>query len=139
MSGSAALLESAARALVDVDAQPARAIRRLDRRKIVSDCLEFVESSGSCQFSMSDLCRAANASESSVRQAFVEVFDMPPTQYFKHRLLNRLRVELLRADSGDDTVTRIASSLGVTHLGRTSGRYRDVFGEVPSQTLLSTA
>ena len=48
---------------------------------------------------MSELCRAANASESSVRQAFVEVFDMAPTQYFQYRLLSMLRIELLRADA----------------------------------------
>lgn len=138
-AGSAAMLEGAVRALVDVDARATGVLRRLDRRRIVSDCLEFVESSGSSQFSMGDLCRAANASASCVRQAFVEVFDMPPTQYFQYRLLSRLRVELLRADPHDETVTRIASSLGVTHLSRTSGRYRSVFGEVPSQTLLRTA
>ena len=113
--------------------------RRLDRRKIVSDCLEFAKSSGSWQVSMSELCHAANACESSVRQAFVEVFDMPPTQYFQFRLLSSLRAELLRADPREETVTRIAGSLGVTHLGRTSGRYRAVFGEVPSETLLATA
>ena len=136
---SAALLESAAGALADVAGRPFGVTRRLDRSRIVSDCLEFVESSGSSRPSMSELCRAANASESSVRQAFVEVFDMAPTQYFQYRLLSMLRIELLRADPREETVTRIASSLGVTHLGRTSGRYRDVFGEVPSQTLLSTA
>jgi AraC-like DNA-binding protein len=137
--GSMELLESAARALVDVDTQPAAAVRRLDRRRIVSDCLESVEASGSFQPSMSELCRATNTSASCVRGAFVEVFDMPPTQYFQHRLLSRLRVELLRADPANTTVTGIAGLLGVTHLGRTSGRYRAVFGEVPSQTLLSTA
>ncbi len=136
---SATLLESAAGALADGVGRPAAATRRLDRTKIVSDCLEFVESSESCQPSMSELCRAANASASSVRQAFVEVFDMAPTQYFQYRLLSRLRIELLRADPGEETVTRIASSLGVSHLGRTSGRYRAVFGEVPSQTLFAIA
>jgi AraC-like DNA-binding protein len=137
--GSTELLESAARALVDVDTQPGAVFRRLDRRKIVSDCLEFVEASGSFQPSMSEMCRAANTSASCVRRAFVEVFDMAPKQYFQHRLLSRMRVELLRADPDDTTVTRIAGSLGVTHLGRTSGRYRAVFGEVPSRTLLSSA
>ncbi len=135
---SASLLESAAGALADVAGGRAAATRRLDRRKIVSACLEFVASSVSPQPSMSALCRAANASESCVRQAFVEVFDMPPTQYFQYRLLNALRIELLRADPREETVSRVASSLGVTHLGRTSGRYRTLFDELPSQTLLAT-
>ena len=138
-SASALLLESATRALVGFDVRPIAAKRRLDRRRIVSDCLEFATSSGRWDVSMSELCHAANACESSVRQAFVEVFDMPPTQYFQHRLLNALRNELLRADPREETVARVASSLGVTHFGRTSGRYRHVFGEVPSETLLATA
>ena len=133
------MLESAARALVDDGTQPEAVSRRSDRRKIVSDCLEFVEASGSFQPSMSELCRAANASTSSVQRAFVDVFDMPPSLYFQHRLLNQLRSELLRAGSHDTTVALIAGSLGVGHLGRTAGRYRAVFGEMPSQTLRSTA
>ena len=138
-AASTRMLESALRALADTDARRNAPSRRLDRRKIVSDCLEFAESSGTWDVSMSELCHAANACESSVRQAFVEVFDMPPTQYFQFRLLNALRKELLRADPREDTVTRVASSLGVTHFGRTSGRYREVFDEVPSETLVATA
>jgi hypothetical protein len=65
--GSTKLLESAARALVDFDTPPGAAYRRLDRRKIVSDCLEFVEASGSFQRSMSEMCRAANTSASCGR------------------------------------------------------------------------
>jgi AraC-like DNA-binding protein len=138
-AASTLLLEGAVRALADTGARRGATSRRLDRRKIVSDCLEFATSSGRWDVSMSELCHAANACESSVRQAFVEVFDMPPTQYFQHRLLNALRNELLRADPREETVTRVASSLGVTHFGRTSGRYRHVFDEVPSETLLATA
>jgi methylphosphotriester-DNA--protein-cysteine methyltransferase len=131
-------LESAVRALVDVGAQPGVVLRRLDRRRIVSDCLEFVEASGSLQPSMSEMCRAVNASGSSIRRAFVDVFDMPPSLYFQHRLLSRLRVELLRADPDDTTIAQVAGSLGVGHVGRTAGRYRAVFGEMPNRTLRST-
>ena len=138
-AASTRMVESAVRALADTGARRGATSRRLDRRKIVSDCLEFATSSGRWDVSMSELCHAANACESSVRQAFVEVFDMPPTQYFQFRLLNGLRNELLRADPREETVTRVASSLGVTHFGRTSGRYRHVFDELPSETLLATA
>jgi len=135
---SEAILASAAGVLVDIGGQPLAATRRLDRRKIVMDCLEHVESSGSNHPAMRDLCRASNAASSTVRQAFVEVFDMPPTEYFQYRQLNELRVELLRADAHDETVTRIAHSVGLMHLGRTSARYRALFGEAPSETLLCT-
>jgi hypothetical protein len=32
-------------------------------------------------------------------------------------------------------VTRIASDLGLAHLGRFSGQYRAIYGELPSMTL----
>ena len=108
---------------------------RLNSRKIVRDAIDFAESTKTFQPTMSQLCRAACASESRVRQAFVDVLDAPPTQYFRYRLLSRLRADLLSADSTNDSVTHIASSLGVTQLGRVAGRYRGLYDELPSDTL----
>jgi methylphosphotriester-DNA--protein-cysteine methyltransferase len=109
--------------------------RRLDSKRIVLDCIEFVDATECHQPTMSELCRAACASQSRVRQAFVEVLDTPPIQFFQYRLLSRLRDELLQADPANESVTRIASSLGVTQLGRIAGRYRRLFDELPSETL----
>jgi AraC-like DNA-binding protein len=100
----------------------AQAERRLDSKRIVLDCIEFVNATDCHQPTMSELCRAACASQSRVRQAFVEVLDSPPMQYFQYRLLSRLRDELLHADPSTENVTRIASSLGVTQHGRIAGR-----------------
>lgn len=108
---------------------------RLNSRKIVRDAIDFAESTKTFQPTMSQLCRAACASESRVRQAFVEVLDAPPTQYFRYRLLSKLRGDLLSADPTVDSVTHIASSLGVTQLGRVAGRYRGLYDELPSDTL----
>jgi AraC family ethanolamine operon transcriptional activator len=108
---------------------------RLNSRQIVRDAIDYAESTRTFQPTMSQLCRAACASESRVRQAFVEVLDAPPTQYFRYRLLSRLRADLLSADPTNDSVTHIASSLGVTQLGRVAGRYRGLYDELPSDTL----
>jgi AraC-like DNA-binding protein len=132
---TAELVDAAVDMLTDVDPTLAERHRRLDSRKIVLACLEHVESTGSHQPSMAELRRAACASESRVRQAFIEVLDVPPTQYFQYRLLSRLRDDLLLADPRRESVTRIASSLGVTQLGRVAGRYRQLFDELPSDTL----
>jgi AraC family transcriptional regulator, ethanolamine operon transcriptional activator len=129
------LVDAAVNMLTDIDPTLAERHRRLDSRKIVLACLEHVESTGSHQPSMAELRRAACASESRVRQAFIELLDVPPTQYFQYRLLSRLRDDLLLADPRRESVTRIASSLGVTQLGRIAGRYRQLFDELPSDTL----
>jgi AraC-like DNA-binding protein len=129
------LIDSAVMSIATKDAICSAADRRLDSRRIVLDCINFVESTQSLQPSMSELCRAACASESRVRQAFVEVLDTPPTQFFQYRLLSQLREQLLHADPRAQSVSRIASSLGVTQLGRIAGRYRRLYEELPSETL----
>ena len=60
---------------------------------------------------------------------------MPPTKYFQHRLLSRLRDELALAGPTTQSVTGILSSLGATEFGRIFGRYKNAFGELPSATL----
>lgn len=125
-------------AVAAVVAAPGRwggARRRLDSRAIVAGAIDFVESTQTVQPAIWELCRAVGVSESRLRQAFMEVLDAPPTQYFQYRLLSRLRSELVAADPVDDTVTEIAGSLGVTQFGRVAGRYRRAFDEVPSETL----
>ena len=77
------ILERAAVVLAGDGTVRSPAERRLDSSRIVLDCIEFVESVGSYQPLMRELCRAASASESRVRQAFVEVLDSPPTQFFE--------------------------------------------------------
>lgn len=129
--GARALEAGTAALFVDSRAQSAR---RLDSRAIVGRAIDFVEGTQSHRPTMRELCRVTHTSESRVRQAFVDMFDAPPTQYFQRRLLSRMRNDLLSADAGD-SVTDIAISLGVTQFGRLAGRYRRTFDELPSETL----
>ena len=135
-SGATRLLESTAIALASVGGQPHRDTDRgFSSRDIVAACLGYVDATGRHRPTVSELCRVALASETRLRQAFVEIFGVPPMQYFALRVLSRLRNDLLRADPSDVTVTHVATSLGLTQLGRVAGRYRAMFGESPSQTL----
>ena len=109
--------------------------RRLDSRSIVREAIDFVEDTRHYRPTMGELCGATNTSESRVRQAFVELFDAPPTLYFRRRLLDRLRNDLLHTDPTSGSVTGVATSLGVTQFGRVAGRYQSTFDELPSETL----
>jgi AraC-like DNA-binding protein len=130
-----AVLGTVVEVLADESPTPQRRSRQLDSRTVVLDCLDHVERLDVRQPTMAELCSAACASESRVRRAFLEVLGVPPHQYFQYRLLSRLRDDLLGADPASDTVTRIASALGVTQLGRISGRYRRLYDELPRETL----
>jgi AraC-like DNA-binding protein len=58
-----------------------------------------------------------------------------PHAFFLRRRLNEARQLLLREDAERRNVTDIALSLGFSELGRFAVRYREMFGETPSQTL----
>jgi AraC-like DNA-binding protein len=127
------LLEAAVRAIADHG--HTQVARRLDSKVIVRACLDYVDGTESHSPSISELCRASHTSESRLREAFIDVFDLPPTRYFRLRLLSRLREELVVTSPERSTVSFVASRLGITQFGRIAGEYRNVFGELPSQTL----
>ena len=130
------VLEAAARVLAaDPPNVRARFERRHDSRSLVVRSIDHADAAPTYRPTMGELCRVAGASESRLRQAFVDVLDMPPTKYFQYRLLNRLRNELLLAHPTRSSITGIASSLGITEFGRTAGRYNAAFGELPRTTL----
>jgi AraC family ethanolamine operon transcriptional activator len=68
---------------------------------------------------------------------FKEVTGFSPKAFMQRSLLNQLHRELLHADPVCNSVTNIAQKCGFAELGRTAGRYRELFGELPSKTLAS--
>jgi len=81
------------------------------------------------------LCTALRVSPGTLEQAFKSVAGVTPHAFFLRRRLNEARQALLREDAGRRNVTDIALSLGFSELGRFAVRYREMFGEMPSQTL----
>ena len=123
-------------ALIDelVRKHPQATSRRLTTsRLIVGECIKTLDALGGAT-TIADLLGAAAASSRRLRQAFSDTFDVPPVRYLQLRILNRAQQRL---STGGDcyTVTKVASDLGVTHMGRFARRYHEVFEEFPSETL----
>jgi AraC family ethanolamine operon transcriptional activator len=108
--------------------------RRLDSRRIVETCLEAAAAAGHVP-ALHELCRATNVSERRLRAAFVSVYDLPPSAFFRARLLDEARRRLVVGVPSSTTVSSVALDLGFEHLGRFAQRYRAVYGELPSETL----
>jgi AraC-like DNA-binding protein len=85
--------------------------------------------------SVSDLCRAAGASERSLEYAFREVMGLTPVAYLIRLRLHRVRQGLLAGTHGSTTVTTEALKWDFWHFGEFSRAYKDCFGELPSDTL----
>lgn len=81
------------------------------------------------------LCRLLRTSPSTLESTFKKITSLTPHTFFLRRRLNRARTALLEADQAEIRVTDIALEHGFTELGRFSVRYREMFGERPSDTL----
>jgi AraC-like DNA-binding protein len=102
-------------------------------RLIVAECIALADHRGT-RVTIADLMASTAASPRRIRQAFGDAYSLSPMRYLQLRLLSNARDLLSTGRAGCGTVTRVASDLGVTHMGRFSARYRDVYGETPSET-----
>lgn len=85
--------------------------------------------------SLADLCAAAGVSQGTLYNAFLTMCDCTPIEYFKKRRLTEARIALLGASAKHGAIKRAALGAGLTHLGRFSAEYRDLFNESPKTTL----
>ena len=71
----------------------------------------------------------------TLQEAFRRYVGMSPMAYVHEVRLQRVHRQLRAAAPGTTTVTDVAHEWGFVHLGRFARRYRERFGESPSQTL----
>jgi AraC-like DNA-binding protein len=84
--------------------------------------------------SLDAIARAAFTSHRTLQRAFADVLDETPQSYARKLRLNRIRHDLATEREARCTITLVANRWGISELGRLSGWYRDLFGELPSQT-----
>ena len=82
-----------------------------------------------------ELCRALRCSRRTLQTSFQRVADVTPVGYLRTIRLNAVRRMLRTTTAQQLGVGEAAASWGFTHLGYFAREYRDLFGELPSQTL----
>lgn len=82
-----------------------------------------------------ELCAAIGASATRLHQAFHATFGISPHRYLKLRRMGMVRAMLLSPSGPWHSVKAAALSHGFWHLGQFAHDYRDLYGELPSETL----
>lgn len=82
-----------------------------------------------------ELCTALGTSATRLHQAFHATFGMSPHRYLKLRRMAMVRAMLLSRSGPWSSVKAAALSHGFWHLGQFAHDYRDIYGELPSETL----
>ncbi|WP_306716548.1 helix-turn-helix domain-containing protein [Burkholderia dolosa] len=102
---------------------------------IVSRCEKHLRDRPEEPVTVLELCRALRCSRRTLQTSFQRVADVTPVGYLRTIRLNAVR-RLLRTTSAQQLgVGEAAARWGFTHLGYFAREYRDLFGELPSQTL----
>lgn len=105
-------------------------VSREEMHRRVSVALEEAEDSVLFQ---TELAKSLDVSLATLHRFFIDWFGLPPSRYL---LSKRLYLARRRLSSGEyATVTEVATSCGFWEFGRFSARYREQFGELPSETL----
>src|SRR6516225_4043739 len=105
-----------------------------NRERLVRRADDYMRACLGEPLSLLDLCGELGVSERTLHYAFQEVRGLSPMAYFRGFRLNAVRRELKTAPA-TASVHEIARRWGFWHTGEFAAAYRQLFGELPSQTL----
>jgi AraC-like DNA-binding protein len=96
--------------------------------------VDYINEHLDTDITLMDIAVAAGCSIRSLARAFQQAGDTSPMQHVQKLRLQRIRAELLRTQSAGRTIADIAYHWGCRHLGEFNRKYRECFGETPSDT-----
>ena len=112
---------------------PAHRIRLRDRA--VQQAVAYIDENTEEPIYLRDLSSIIGASERTLRYGFLERFGVSPKSYLQTFRLNGVRRALKQADPARMKVVDIANHWGFWHMGKFAADYRNLCGELPSETL----
>lgn len=103
------------------------------RQRVVREAQQHMRAHADAPISVPALCAAIHVSRRTLQCSFQDVLQMSPVAYLRAMRLNGVRRDLRRG--GDEPVADRAARWGFWHLSRFAADYRQMFGELPSETL----
>jgi AraC family ethanolamine operon transcriptional activator len=113
-----------------ITARPSSSVREYAWKR----ARDWIESHPDEPLTVRELCHATGASWRTLDYAFREYTGVSPKSYLLAVRLNAVRREL-RAATGSVRISEVASRWGFWHMSQFAMHYRNLFGELPSETL----
>ena len=101
----------------------------------VRQAREYIEANLDQPVSLADITAAAGVHVTTLLKGFRQHYQISPIAYLKRQRLEAAHRKLLAAEPLTTSVTEVATQWGFFHLGRFARDYRQLFGELPSETL----
>jgi AraC-like DNA-binding protein len=101
---------------------------------IVRRCERFLHEYTEEPVTVLDLCTMLRCSRRTLQTSFQRVANVTPVEYLRSYRLNAVRRLLRSTNAAELLIGDAAARWGFTHLSYFAREYRDLFGELPSQT-----
>ncbi len=108
---------------------------KLLREEIIRRAKELLEVHKDQHILVEELAAAVGVSVQTLRRAFNDYFGVGPSRYLQLRQIHQVHHVLWAAQPDAVSVSDVMVAYGVWHFSRFASRYRQVFGELPSETL----
>jgi AraC-like DNA-binding protein len=115
--------------------EPTKCLNR--RLRAVRACESYMREHVDATLTLLDLSQVSGMRSRSLINAFEAVTGFSPMDYLKRLRLNGVHRALGRADKLHTRIIDVATEWGFWHMGHFTSDYHAMFGETPSQTLLS--
>ena len=103
----------------------------------VRQARDYIEAHLDRPVSLADITAATGVHVTTLLKGFKQHYEISPMAYLKQKRLEAVHGKLLAAEPLSTSVTKVATQYGFFHLGRFARDYRQLFGELPSETLKS--
>ena len=104
------------------------------RNIILNKALDYIHDNLETSINILHLCREIGVSERNLRYIFNKKVGVSPKKYVRSVKLNKVR-KLIKSDNQDEMINYLANQLGFWHSGQFAKDYKNLFGELPSDTL----
>lgn len=98
--------------------------------------VDFMEANADEAISPAELARVGHMSIRTLHASFQQVLQTTPMDYLRRIRMERVRTELISNPDPDVKITDLAARWGFYHPSRFAARYRETYGELPSETVL---
>jgi AraC family ethanolamine operon transcriptional activator len=106
---------------------------QLSRSQTVERIREYLLQNPAEPPSIPDLCERLHISRRALQNCVEEITGLPPLTFMRHIRLNAVRRELCHGSAGQP-ISSIAYAWGFSHLSQFARDYRQLFGELPSES-----
>ncbi len=107
------------------------------RKSVVDNVRAYLSTHQNTPVTITELCDISNVSRRTLQYSFESIMGISPLQFLRMNRLNGVRRALYRCKTSGDfdrSIADIASHWGFWHLSQFAKDYKQLFGELPSET-----